>query len=90
MSQTIVKVWYYSQTTGEMQANNLQHPGLVRMTDGGVKERGDGGERERERAAQPPHLLVKTWGGIIIFPFRMRIKCHFALKLKHLLDNFHL
>lgn len=45
------------QTTGETQANHWQHPELVRMTDGGIKEEGgDGGER----AAQPPQLLVKT------------------------------
>lgn len=53
----IGKFRFSSQTTGETQANHLQHPELVRMTDGGIKERGgDVGER----AAQPPQLLVKT------------------------------
>lgn len=76
-----------SQTTGEMQANNLQHPGLVRMPDGGIKERGDGGER----AAQPPQLLLKRLDGVIrILPLRMRITCHFLLKLRQLLDHLHI
>lgn len=57
--QIIGKFRFSSQTTGETQANHLQHPELVRMTDGGIKESGRGGDGG-ERAAQPPQLLVKT------------------------------
>lgn len=79
-----------------MQANNLQHPELVRMTDGGIKERGRevgvgvGGGRERESSSASTAFSENHERRVItFFPFKMRIKCHFALKLKHLLDNLH-
>lgn len=52
-SQVSVPVCGYTQATGEKQGNNLQHPGLLRMTDRGIK--GGGMGRGSSTASTAPH-----------------------------------
>lgn len=53
------------QTTGETQANHWQHPELVRMTDGGIKEEGGGWGRESSSASAA--FSENTRGGLESF-----------------------
>lgn len=82
-SQLRVKFCYYTLNTVEKQGNNLQHPGLLRMTDGGIK--GGGMGRRSSTASTAPH--ERRRGGCNSFPLSTKIKRHSMLKSKHLLDN---
>lgn len=59
-----VKFCDYTQTTVEKQGNNLQHPGLLRMTDRGIK--GGGMGRRSSTASTAPH--ERRRGVVIVLP----------------------